>query len=111
MSNFIYPRHITAVDNVTSLLADYNLCIVDDVPKMQLSEDCPVTPEFRKSMNAWMREFFGVDCVVPDDMLFIERETEIIYVNLRTALKLRKMLDIELGRLEFPHKNVHAIAS
>lgn len=29
-------------------------------PKLQLSQDCPVTPEFRAEMNAWMREFFGV---------------------------------------------------
>jgi len=28
-------------------------------PKMQLSEDCPVTPQFRMEMDAWMLEFFG----------------------------------------------------
>lgn len=28
-------------------------------PKMQLSADCPVTPQFRIEINAWMLEFFG----------------------------------------------------
>lgn len=40
--------------------------ISPDHPKMQLSEDCPVTPEFRKEMNAWMRDFFGVNNLIPD---------------------------------------------
>ena len=28
-------------------------------PKMQLSQDCPVTPAFRAEINAWMIDFFG----------------------------------------------------
>lgn len=36
-------------------------------PKMQLSEDCPVTPEFRKEMNAWLLDFFGTVPLIGDD--------------------------------------------
>jgi len=35
-------------------------------PKMQLSEDCPVTPNFRMEMNQWMLEFFGTVPDIPD---------------------------------------------
>lgn len=37
----------------------YDVYITDDKPKIQLSNDCPVTPQFRKEMNQWMLEFFG----------------------------------------------------
>jgi hypothetical protein len=28
-------------------------------PKIQLSEDCPVSPEFRREFNQWLLEMFG----------------------------------------------------
>lgn len=33
--------------------------IKDDVPKVQLSEDCPVTDSFRLETNLWLREFLA----------------------------------------------------
>ena len=30
-------------------------------PRMQLSDDCPVTPAFRSEINSWMLEFFGYE--------------------------------------------------
>lgn len=40
------------------VIHESDLCIV---PRMTLSEKVSVTPEFRAKVNAWMREFFGVE--------------------------------------------------
>lgn len=48
-------------------------------PKMQLSEDVPVSPEFRKEMNTWMSKFFGMHCLVPKGQMFhFPREGKIV---------------------------------
>lgn len=47
----------------------YKVMIVPPRPRMQLSDDCPVTPEFRKEMNQWMADFFGEH----PDMLISEK--------------------------------------
>lgn len=43
------------------------------IPKMQLSEDCPVTDEFRKEINEWMIEFFGYkeESIIPLDTIYM----------------------------------------
>lgn len=45
-------------------------------PKQQLSDDCPVTDEFRAEFNLWMTEFFGTERVV-----FVNAAEQIIYAN------------------------------
>ena len=43
------------------------------IPKMQLSPDCPVTPDFRAEVNAWMLDFFGCtlgEYVVPTGTVY-----------------------------------------
>ncbi len=59
-------------------------------PKMQLSEDCPVTPDFRAEVNAWMLEFFGTvtENLVPDNQVMVCEKTGAIYVNPRTFARL-----------------------
>lgn len=37
---------------------------------MTLSEDVPVTPEFRAEINAWMRSFFKPKNIVPDGEVY-----------------------------------------
>lgn len=77
----------------------YGLPVVlspDNVPKMQLSEDCPVTPEFRIEMNQWMREFFGCRSLVNDGQVlrfFPESPSEYLMMNRRTWKKLRDHLE------------------
>lgn len=42
------------------------------IPKMQLSDDCPVTDDFRKEMNAWLIEFFGYrEPIIPLDTIYM----------------------------------------
>lgn len=43
--------------------------IHEDRPKMQLSEDVPVSPEFRVEMNQWMREFFGTTNLIGSQVI------------------------------------------
>lgn len=70
--------------------------ITADHPKMQLSEDCPVTPAFREEMNKWMLEFFGVKNLVPDGRVVyapspVWGETnQVAYMNQRTYNRLLK---------------------
>lgn len=38
--------------------------LLEEMPRMTLSEKVPVTAEFRAKTNAWMLEFFGVEHVI-----------------------------------------------
>lgn len=60
-------------------------------PKMQLSDDCPVTPDFRAEMNAWMLEFFGsvVENSVPDGVALASSRYGAFHVNPRTFAALK----------------------
>lgn len=68
------------------------ICEDDVRPKMQLSEGCPVTPEFRVEMNAWMREFFGAEVsnLLPDGQTYHMVATGELYMNRRTFAQLKK---------------------
>lgn len=55
-------------------------------PRMQLSEDCPVTPDFRVEMNQWMSRFFGVVPLIPDGTVW--QQGNCVYVNKATYHKL-----------------------
>lgn len=58
------------------------IIVSPDVPRMQLSEDCPVTPEFREQCNAWMVEFFGMHNMIEDGVYLTLNGA--IYMNPRT---------------------------
>ncbi len=56
-------------------------------PKMQLSEDCPVTPEFRKEMNAWLLDFFGTVSPLGDgNSVYIINGDTLVVDQLHAAL-------------------------
>ncbi|PJO39856.1 hypothetical protein CTI10_001320 [Delftia acidovorans] len=63
--------------------------ISHDIPKMQLSEGCPVTPEFRIEMNAWMRDFFGVTNLLDDGECLHDRLNKALHMNPRTWDRVR----------------------
>lgn len=68
-------------------LAGLTVFVTSDIPKMQLSRDCPVTPAFRAEMNEWMRSFFGTKNTVPDgEVLLVGSD---VYANPRTFALLR----------------------
>ena len=57
--------------------------VLDTIPRMTLSEDVTVTPEFRREMNKWLVEFFGYK----SDLYIIENN--VAYVNTRAWNTLR----------------------
>lgn len=69
------------------------ICQDTIVPKMQLSDDCPVTPGFRAEMNTWMQEFFGVTVlnVVPDGEVFSVPMRGEVHMNPRTYRAFREL--------------------
>lgn len=69
--------------------------IVKDRPRMQLSEDCPVTEEFRAETNAWMVSFFGTTCNVPDGVVYQNTTTGQLFCNERTADLIRRAVDMD----------------
>lgn len=68
-------------------LDGYDIIVTPDLPKMQLSEGCPVTPAFRIEMNEWMLSFFGTTNTVPDGQVMMHGHS--IYVNPRTRAMLK----------------------
>jgi hypothetical protein len=68
-------------------LNGFDIIVTPDIPKMQLSEDCPVTPELRIEVNLWMIEFFGTTNIVPDGQILSSGRS--IYVNPRARAMLK----------------------
>ncbi len=68
-----------------------HVVVSPDVPKMQLSEECPVSDEFRTEMNAWMLQFFGVTNHVEDGQVFHMPHINQIIVNPRTYAAFRQL--------------------
>jgi hypothetical protein len=64
------------------------IVVTKDIPKMQLSEDCPVTPEFRIEINAWMVEFFGVYSTFEDGKIW--KSEGKLFMNPRTYATLKQ---------------------
>jgi hypothetical protein len=63
------------------ILMGKQVVVVPNHPKMQLAENVPVTPEFRKEINDWMAGFFGYTNTVPEgqvlttgDKIFVRPE-------------------------------------
>ncbi|MDH0774784.1 hypothetical protein N5C96_15405 [Delftia tsuruhatensis] len=73
---------------MTSFLG-LKVLISPDTPKLQLSEGCPVTPEFRVEMNAWMREFFGVRNLIEDGQCLHDQLNNTLHMNPRTWDRVR----------------------
>lgn len=72
--------------------------VTPDLPKMKLSPECPVTPDFRVEMDAWLLSFFGVSNTVPDGQgyqLFGD-----LYMNPRTWSQVRAAAAIDAQRRE-----------
>lgn len=59
----------------------------NEVPRMQLSPDVPLTPEFRAEFNAWMREFFGMRSTIEDGVV-LDMFGD-LYMNRATYERLR----------------------
>lgn len=68
-------------------LNGYNVMVTPDLPKMKLSDDCPVTPEFRAEINAWMVVFFGTTNIIADGQMITEGRN--LFVNPRTYSMLK----------------------
>lgn len=64
--------------------------ISPDIPKFQISLDCPLTDDFRKEMNAWCISFFGTTNLVEDNQAyrFQDGGFTVLLVNPRTYAKL-----------------------
>lgn len=73
---------------MTSFLG-LKVLISPDTPKLQLSEGCPVTPEFRVEMNAWMRDFFGVRNLIEDGQFLHDQLNNTLHMNPRTWDRVR----------------------
>lgn len=73
--------------DTSTQLPGYDVVVTPDLPKMQLSEGCPVTPAFRAEMNQWMLSFFGTTNTMPDGQVMTHGHT--IYVNPRTRAMLK----------------------
>ena len=81
-------------------LSGYHVQVSPDTPKMQLSENCPVTPAFRVEVNEWMKHFFGTQNLIPDGECYIMETMKIIQMNPRTYAQL--MTAVEKQGLVLP---------
>ena len=70
------------------ILHGIKVIVSPDVARMQLSEGCPVSPEFRVEMNAWMRSFFGTHNLIEDGQAYHMPNLNQIYMNPRTFAAL-----------------------
>lgn len=73
------------------LLYGLRVVVHPDVPKMQLSLDCPVTDEYRKDTNAWMIRFFGMTNLIPDGSVY--RVGDTLTMNQRTWGQIKKAVN------------------
>ena len=73
---------------MTQEIFGIKIYVTADLPKMQLSDDCPVTPKFRIEINAWMIEFFGYTNVIPDGQMF--KSNGCLFMNPRTNAELKR---------------------
>lgn len=76
--------------------------VIPDRPRMQLSEDCPCTPEYRVELNAWMLAFFGTTNMIADgQVLHVTYPEERFVMNQRTFDWIR--LAAAKSRMEVPY--------
>jgi hypothetical protein len=72
--------------------------VVEDQPKMKLSADCPVTPEFRLEMDAWLIRFFGMENRLVDGEIISVGNS--LHMNPRTFSEFKKNVEAHNKRLE-----------
>lgn len=67
----------------------FKVFVLPDRPKMKLSPECPVTPDFRAEMDAWLLSFFGIENALKDGQSIVSETMRLVYVNPRTYQQLR----------------------
>ena len=72
--------------------------IVRDFPKVQLSDDNPVSDRFRHDFNTWSSAFFGTRCLVEDGQVL--KTSNVCLMNNRTFVQLKKAA-IEMERAKY----------
>lgn len=80
----------------SSHLNGYKVIIHKPVPKLQLSEDCPVSDDFRIEINAWLIDFFGYekDSIIDSgDIIMLHASREMI-MSQETHTKLYNHLQL-----------------
>lgn len=89
------PSTLTGMRVTMGLDLLYGLRVVvhPDVPKMQLSLDCPVTDEYRKDTNAWMIRFFGMTNLISNGSVY--RMGDTLTMNPRTWEQIKKAVQHE----------------
>jgi hypothetical protein len=70
-------------------LYGFDVYVTPDTPKMQLSLECPVSPDVRVYINAWMREFFGTTNLIEDGAYIVQEAVRKIWTNPRTYERLK----------------------
>ena len=63
-----------------------------DRPRMTLSENCPVTPEYRIDTDAWLLGFFGTSNVLQDGQVIELRQEGVIVMNPRTYAQVQSAI-------------------
>lgn len=84
------------------LCAPFNVVVSPDVPKIQISEDCPLTDVFRAEMNAWCLSFFGTTNSVADNEVIVVGGSTLV-VSPRTFNRLSK--EFVLDKRTYPYTN------
>ena len=75
--------------------AGMNINVTPDYHR-KLSEDVPVTPEFRAEIDAWMRSFFKPHNIVPDGEILRGRDLwgrNVVYMNPRTFEQFKQRIE------------------
>ncbi len=80
----------------------FRVTVSPDVPKIQISEDCPLTDVFRAEMNAWCLSFFGTTNSVADNEVIVVGGSTLV-VSPRTFNRLSK--EFVLDKRTYPYTN------
>jgi hypothetical protein len=72
------------------------IIVTQDQPKMVLSDDCPVTPEFRAEINLWMLGFFGMSNLIEDGQA--KKVGNTLMMNPRTYLAFKESVKARLPK-------------
>lgn len=75
--------------NQVQSLFGIKIVIAPDRPKMQLAPGDYVTPEFRKEIDAWLVEFFGMTNLIPDGEILSIPNHGAVHMNPRTFAKVK----------------------
>lgn len=67
----------------------FRVHVTPDTPKMQLSKDVPVSPDFRKEIDAWLIGFFGYTNILGDDAVLVSEAMGTIHCNPRNYAQIR----------------------